>query len=252
MTASLRLPPGYRLLDYDELDSTNDEAKRLGADGAPAGCVVWAKSQPNGRGRRGRRWDGPPGNLYMSLLLRPAHSPAAAAQLGFVAALAVGEACAPFLPEATKPRYKWPNDVLVSGRKVSGILLESSALPDGMLDWLVVGIGINVASHPAGTEFPATSLAASGGTATVTQLLESTVARYHHWMGRWEAAGFEAIREAWLSNAIGVGGKVTVRLERQVLEGRFADLDRDGALLLETDEGNRRVLAGDVFPVAAS
>lgn len=248
----MSLPPGYRLLDHDQLDSTNDEAKRLGIEGAPSGCVVWARSQPKGRGRRGRAWDGPPGNLYMSLLLRPHATPAAAAPLGFVAALAVGEGCAPFLPETAQPRYKWPNDVLVGGRKISGILLESQALSDGFLDWLVVGIGINVASHPEGTEFPATSVTASGGKATVEQVLESTVARYHHWMERWEEKGFDPIREAWLEKAVGIGNPVTVRLERQVLEGRFVDLDRDGALILETHEGNRRIMAGDVFPVAAA
>ena len=141
MKAAPLLPPFYRLLGFAELDSTNEEAKRQATAGAPEGALVWARAQSAGRGRRGRRWVSEPGNLYLSILLRPSFPPATAAQLGFAAALAVGEAAAAALPAGADVAYKWPNDVLISGRKASGILLESQAAGEGRLDWLVVGIG---------------------------------------------------------------------------------------------------------------
>ncbi|HEY0521750.1 MAG TPA: biotin--[acetyl-CoA-carboxylase] ligase, partial [Stellaceae bacterium] len=121
-----RLPPSFRLLSYDRLGSTNDEAKRLARDdGAAHGTVVWALEQTQGHGRTGRVWASPPGNLYCSTVLRPDCPAARAAEIGFVAALAVGDALTPLLPGSARLGYKWPNDVLVGGRKVSGILAEA-------------------------------------------------------------------------------------------------------------------------------
>jgi BirA family biotin operon repressor/biotin-[acetyl-CoA-carboxylase] ligase len=147
MTAP-RLPPFFRLLRFETIGSTMTEAKRLAGEGAAEGTLVWAGEQTEGRGRRGRPWVSVPGNLYMSLVLRPGGAAAAAAQLGFAAALAVGEAALRLLPGEARISHKWPNDVLVDGRKLSGILLESAAAADGGLAWLVMGIGVNVASHP--------------------------------------------------------------------------------------------------------
>jgi len=160
MSAPPRLSGFYRLLSFAAIDSTNEEAKRQAAAGAPEGTLIWARAQQAGRGRRGRPWVSEPGNLYMSLLLRPDRAAPAAAQLGFAAALAVGEAALPLLPASAALAYKWPNDVLIDGRKTSGILLESQAAGEGRLDWLVVGIGVNLVSFPEGAEYPATSLAA--------------------------------------------------------------------------------------------
>ena len=149
--ATPELPAFYRLLAYEQIDSTNEEAKRLAAAGAPAGTLVWAGEQLAGRGRRGRGWASPPGNLYVSLLLRPACPPAQACQLNFVAAVALAEAVSALLPAGAGVALKWPNDVLVGGAKVSGILLEASAALDRSIDWLVIGAGVNIASHPADT-----------------------------------------------------------------------------------------------------
>jgi BirA family biotin operon repressor/biotin-[acetyl-CoA-carboxylase] ligase len=244
------LPAPLRLLGYDSLGSTNDEAKRLAAEGAAAWTVVWARAQSAGRGRRQRPWVSQPGNLFVSVLLRPPGPAVAVAQLGFAAALAVGDTLAPLLAEPGRLRYKWPNDVLVGGRKIAGILLESAAARDGV-DWLVAGIGVNIASHPAEAATPATSLAALGATADLETVLAALLTAFHAWAGRWESEGFEPLRRAWLERAQGLGHAIGVRLERESFTGRFVDLDRDGALLVETDAGRRRIAAGEVFPAAA-
>ena len=244
--------PVPRLLRYDTLGSTNDEAKRLAEAGAEDWTVVSAREQTAGRGRGGNAFLSPPGNLYFSVILRPACSAASAAQLGFVAALAVGEAVAARMPPGRDLRYKWPNDVLVDGQKLSGILLESSASQDGALAWLVAGIGVNVESHPSATAWPATSLRALGAPALdVQDLLLEIVDALRRETDRWLRDGFAPIRAAWLARAYGLGGTVGVRLPRERLEGRFIDLDRDGVLLLETAQGPRRIAAGEIFPAAA-
>jgi BirA family biotin operon repressor/biotin-[acetyl-CoA-carboxylase] ligase len=244
---SPRLPPGYRLHRFETIGSTIDEARRLAQRGEAEGAVVWALEQTGGRGRRGRAWQSPPGNLYLGLLRRPDCAPAAAHQLGFVTALAVADACAVLAP-AVERRCKWPNDVLLGGRKVSGILLESESGSPARLDYLVVGVGVNVASHPEGTEYPATSLVEAGAAASVESTLELLLAGFERWERRWRQGGFPAIRGEWLSRAIGLGEEIRVRLDRETFTGRFLDLDADGALLIDTDEGRRRVGAGDVFP----
>ena len=121
------LPGFFQPVYLDATDSTNDEAKRRARSGAPEGTLIWAGAQSAGRGRQGKSWFSPPGNLYLSLVLRPRCDVAQAAQLSFAAALAVGDACRGLLPAGAGLAYKWPNDVLVSGKKVAGILLESQA-----------------------------------------------------------------------------------------------------------------------------
>ena len=155
------LQPPLRILSFASIDSTNEEIRRRAKTGAPEGTAVMAESQTAGRGRRGRVWVSPPGNLYCSLLLRPQCAPKDAGNLSFAAALAVAEALLPLLPEGIDLRFKWPNDVLLDGKKVAGILIESE-VEGGSLSFAVVGAGINVANSPPDTEFPATSLAAIG------------------------------------------------------------------------------------------
>lgn len=251
MSAGAGLPGFFRLQRFEEIDSTNEEAKRRAAAGAPAGTLIWAKAQSAGRGRRGRAWVSVPGNLYLSLLLRPERGAAHAAQLGFAAALAVGEAILPLLPTSAVLAYKWPNDVLVGGRKVSGILLESQAAAEGRLDWLAVGIGVNVASFPVASEYPATSLADAGAAAVSLEALLAAIAAWLlFWYERWLAEGFAPLRQAWLARAAGLGEGMRVRLSAGESEGRFAGIDEEGALLLEQGTARRRISAGDVFPAA--
>jgi BirA family biotin operon repressor/biotin-[acetyl-CoA-carboxylase] ligase len=238
------LPPAYRLVALDSVDSTNEEAKRRAREGAEEGTLVWARQQTRGRGRRGREWSSPLGNLYLSLVLRPEAPQARHGELGFVAALALGETIGAFVPPLVELRYKWPNDVLVSGRKASGILLES----ESGAAWVVLGVGVNIAHAPRGTETPATSLVEEGAAeVTVEAVLDRFARGFLVWANRWLEDGFAPVRAAWLRRAEGIGEAIRVRLPNETLEGRFADLDASGALVLETASGRRLVTAGEVF-----
>jgi BirA family biotin operon repressor/biotin-[acetyl-CoA-carboxylase] ligase len=186
------------------------------------------------------------------LVLRPDVPVARAAQLGFVAALGLGDALIDVTGPALAPQYKWPNDVLIAGKKVAGILLESETSATGQVDFVVIGIGANILTMPDNVEYPTTSLAAEGvSRVTGAQLLAAFAHRFDRWERRWQRAGFAPVRTAWLERAVGVGDEILVRLEHATLRGRFVDLDRDGALVLEAAEGLRRITAGAVFPVAA-
>ncbi len=245
---ALDLAAFYRLVALDETDSTNAEAERRAAAGAPAGTLIWARRQTAGRGRRGRAWQSPPGNLAFSLLLRPRVAPAAAATLGFAAGLALAGAVDGLLPAGRTSRLKWPNDLLVDGRKLAGILLEAAGSGGSRLDHLVLGIGVNVRAYPDDLPYPATSLAACGATADAAAVLAAFAEQFLPLYQAWEKLGFAAIRDAWVRRAHGYGGPVTVRLDQATLEGRFAALDGQGALLLEMADGGRRtVTAGDLF-----
>lgn len=241
------LPAGCSLVALNRVDSTNDEAKRRAGQGASDGTVVWARTQSAGRGRRGRPWSSPDGNLYVSIVLRPGKPPAEAAQLSLAAAVALAEALEILLPEGASVRCKWPNDVLVDGSKIAGILLESSGGAE--VDWVVVGCGVNVASHPDLAAYPATDLVAAGGDGvTVEQVLEAFVDRLMVWNRRWLDEGIEPLRAAWIAKAAGLGETIVVRLPNREISGRFVDLDSRGALLLELPGGGHEsISAGDVF-----
>ncbi len=246
----LRLPPAYLLVTRETVDSTNDEAKRLARAGAEDGTLVWARSQTAGRGRGGRSWVSPPGNLYFSLVLRPACAPAQAAELAFVAALGVGNALGAVLPPLSEVRYKWPNDVLLNERKVAGILLETESAAGGELDWLVLGIGINIASHPEDAGFPATNLEfESGIKQDSAEVLAAFARHFLVWVNRWLDEGFAPVRAAWMAQAMGIGERIRVRLPTETLRGKFVDLEPDGRLVLDLGGkgGVRRISAGDVF-----
>lgn len=245
-----RLPPAYRLVARDSVASTNAEAARLAADGAEDGTLVWARQQTAGRGRHGRDWDSPPGNLYLSLVLRPECPVNRAAQLGFAAALAVGDAVGSVGPALLEITYKWPNDVLLNDRKVAGILLESRTDSGGSLDWLVLGVGVNVASHPKEVRTPATDLRFEGAPPAVdaVDVLESFARHFMAWTNRWLDDGFAPLRRAWLNHAHALGEEIEARLPRETLRGTFRDIDEHGALVLELRDGTRRVVtAGDIY-----
>lgn len=250
----LRLPTGWTLLACETIGSTNDEAMQRADRGAAEGTVVWAKRQVSGRGRRGRIWQSPEGNLYTSILVRPGTSAEVAAQLSFVTALAVGDTVAAHIPAGRRIGFKWPNDVQVDGAKISGILLESAVGQNGLVSQVVVGTGINVGWRPAPgeTPYPATSLAALGGEARLEPVLESYCEAMARWIGRWRTHGFGAVRDAWVAQAGNIGQMIEVKTGRDVLTGRFAHLDETGALILEGNDGRTtRVTAGEIFPAAA-
>ena len=238
------LPDGWTLVALQSVGSTNDEAARLAADGAPEGTVVWARQQTGGRGRRGRRWASPPGNLYSSTVLRPDCPASRAAELGFVAALAVVD----IVPPTRSVRVKWPNDVLVDGGKVAGILPESAIGQNGRAEHVVMGIGVNIGFAPQLPEmrYPAAML--SG---TVECALEKLAAALATRLGQWRRDGFSTIRTAWLEQAGPIGLDVDVKLGEELVRGRFAGVGADGALLLDTPAGPRRIVAGELLGRAA-
>lgn len=268
MSAPPPLPPGFSLIALDEVPSTNDEAARLAAEGAADGTVVWARRQSAGRGRRGRQWVSPEGNLYCSIVMRPDVPLARAAGLSLVAAVAAGDMVAGFLP-GKQVEHKWPNDILVGGAKIAGILLEASGASGarvgarrssedggrtepaagGAVDWVVVGCGVNLAVHPAGDGLSATDIGRERGAPVATgEALAALLESLHRWRGRWETAGIPPVRDAWLARARGLGEEIAVRLPREEVRGRFEGLDETGALLLRlADSTLRTISAGDVF-----
>lgn len=243
---------GFRLITLDTVGSTNDEARRLAGGGAAEGTLIRARRQTAGRGRLGRAWISDAGNLYFSLILRPGCPLARAGQIGFVAANAIADALTEVLPPAVAVGCKWPNDVLAAGRKVSGMLLESETDRAGDLEWLVVGVGINVESHPDDVRFPATSLTACGAGAAVSadDVLEAFCRHFRAGYDNWSRDGFEAAHRAWLARAVGLGTDIRARTATATVDGVFEGVDTGGALIVRGADGNRvTVSAGDVhFP----
>lgn len=226
-----------------EVGSTNDWLLAR-ADALPDGHWVIAARQTAGRGRRGRVWnDGSDqglGNFMGSVLVKASGQ---VQQLSFVAALALHDALSSLTGQPMRFALKWPNDVLLDGTKCSGILLERQGQA------LVIGIGVNLAHHPKGTERPATSLAATGlAVSTPAALLDELAAAFSHWRETWASQGFAAVRTAWLARASGVGGRIVARLGSESPEGLFTGLADDGALLMQLDDGTTRAIhAGEVF-----
>ncbi len=252
MSAASAKPSSLTILALGPVDSTNAEARRRAEAGAEHGTLLWATSQTKGRGRRGREWVSPEGNLYASLVLRPTCPTTEAVQLAFVAALAVGSFLSDHLAETVALGYKWPNDVLVDGRKIAGVLAESVMGEGEGVRWVILGVGVNIASHPEGVEWPATSLRAAGvEIPEMAELAKAFGCALLYCYDEWQEEGFRPIRKAWLKRAVGLGGPIRVRLEKETFEGTFVDLDEDGALLVlrEGEKRPSRVTAGDVFPV---
>jgi len=241
----LSWPSGYALIQFDELDSTNSEARRLAEKGEQGPLWIGAARQSGGRGRRGRVWHSGEGNLAVTLLLRPKAPAAVIGQLSFAAALATAEMAQHYAPEASI-QVKWPNDVLADGKKLAGILLESGEDASGR--WLAVGIGVNLAGAPPGTEFPATSLAQLGlAPPAAEDALTVLAARFAHWYAVWMSEGFETVRATWLARAGGLGKPIRARLPDAVHEGVFEGVDTSGALLLNQQGQVRAIAAGEVF-----
>lgn len=243
----------YHLLSFETLDSTNEEAKRLAAAGGGHGAVIWAKQQTAGKGRLGRNWVSTEGNLFVSVLLQPEKPLAEASQLSFVAAVAMMESIEDVLPKGKEIFCKWPNDIIVGGKKLGGILLESLQVPDGG-KWVVVGVGLNIESHPPRTDFPATCLKKAGVELISAKIILSRfIHHFIQWYNTWNAEGFDPVRKAWLEAAWNIGKPVTARLSDEEIVGVAEGIDTQGALILKTKDGKKRhILAADVFPAKES
>jgi BirA family biotin operon repressor/biotin-[acetyl-CoA-carboxylase] ligase len=225
-----------------ETGSTNDDVAASAREGAPEGLWLRADRQSGGRGRQGREWHSPPGNLYASTLvrLRPGDPPAPT--LALVAAVALHEVATAFAGGAPI-EIKWPNDLMVAGAKLSGILLER------LDDAVVVGFGVNLAEHPDQTARPSTSFAALGGAPDPVLFLEALAESFARWLERWRHEGLEPIRLRWLARAHPPGTALSTHTASGAwVEGVFDGLDEGGALRLRLADGTARIVhAGDVF-----
>lgn len=243
---------GVGLIALDEVDSTNAQALRYGAAGEHGPLWVTAQTQTAGRGRRGRVWVSPPGNLHASLLLSDPAPQRHIAQCSFVAALAVHDAVSDVAPAlAAQLALKWPNDMTCDGRKLAGILIEGEATAPLIL---AIGIGINCRHHPDDVAYPATDLAAQGADVTAADMLAALSRRMAERLALWNGGTrFAAIREAWLARGPAPGAGLRVRLAEGDVVGAFETIDEAGNLVLTEAGGARRVItAGDVFPLASS
>lgn len=248
----MRLDPaaeaaGFTLDRRGSVGSTNDEAMALARAGSPSRVWVVADRQERGRGRSGRGWTSPPGNLYASLLLVDPCEPHRAPQLGFVAGVALHRAVSEAVPYGVPGlALKWPNDLLRDGAKVAGILVEglSQAAAGGLS--AVIGLGVNLASHPVGQAYPAADLSDTGlDLQTLFETLSRSMAEA---LALWDrGAGFARIREAWLARAGGLGGEIEVRRPAGTLRGTFRDIDAEGRLVLDQRGELATIEAGDVF-----
>ena len=239
------------MLKRETVDSTNAEARRRALAGEPGPLWIWSARQSQGRGRGGREWVSQPGNLFASLLIGLNCPLRVASQLALVAGIVAFDTIAKLIAYEGRSEVllKWPNDVLLAGEKVAGMLLENVGGTNDNRSVVVIGTGINLASHPENLPQPAVSLATYGMTVTPADALEALAASTVEWLGRWgEGACFPTIRRAWLDRAGPTGRPLTVRVGSQEAEGVYGGLDADGALrLLMPGGGEYRVTAGDVF-----
>jgi BirA family transcriptional regulator, biotin operon repressor / biotin---[acetyl-CoA-carboxylase] ligase len=246
-------PAGVGRDRLEEVDSTNAEALRRAARGDVGPAWILARRQTRGRGRRGRRWSDRPGNFYGTFLFVPPGEPADAALRSFTASLALYDALSLVTGRPQLFSLKWPNDVLLSGRKLAGILLEGCATPPDMPHALAIGIGVNLAARPDVAELEATALApvslaeATGLEVPPEEFLDLLAPAFDHWEGRMQAEGFGAIRTAWLARAARLGERVVARLPGREVSGVFRTLDDSGAILLETAEGRVALPAAEIF-----
>ena len=256
-----------------ETGSTNADVMALAQQGAAEGLWLRADRQTAGRGRQGRAWESPVGNLYASTLVRVRPGDPQAATLALVAAVALDETVRVFAPDLSlplvssevekpdpgaKPRFstsletnggggrlsiKWPNDLLIDGAKLTGILLERSG------EAVVIGMGVNLAHHPEALDRPTTSLAAHGVTVASAPFLETLAEIFARWLARWRSEGLAPIRARWIERAHPRGTALCARTgDGTVVDGLFHDLDDSGALILRLADGSRHVMhAGDVF-----
>jgi BirA family biotin operon repressor/biotin-[acetyl-CoA-carboxylase] ligase len=239
---------GFQVLTFETIGSTNDVAMALARAGGPDRCWLVAKEQTKGRGRHGRTWASPAGNLYASLLLFDVVSIELAPQLGFVVGVALAHALRALVAEDARLRLKWPNDILFDGAKLGGILLEGTTLPEGHFA-SIIGIGVNCNSYPPGLAYPATALAETGAAQSAPQdVFLKLTAEVAYWLDVFAGGKeFAAIRHEWLSLATGVGAPIKVSTPARHLEGRFQTIDAIGRLVLENEAGVVAIEAGDVI-----
>ncbi|MER0239192.1 biotin--[acetyl-CoA-carboxylase] ligase [Fulvimarina sp. MAC8] len=238
----------YRRLSFADVSSTNTLALEAARSGDPGDLWITGERQLEGRGRMGRKWVSESGNLYASWLGIDIAPPAELAKLPFVASLAVRNAVERFIEPSAHAQTKWPNDILIDGKKLVGILLESCRLPDGR-QIIILGCGINIEHKPSDAPYGVTSLRDEGYRSGTEPVFEALADEWHRQVTRFDAGvNFPQIRNEWLDHAVGLGKPCTVRLHDRTLTGTFETLDADGRLILGLADGTKQsISAGDVF-----
>lgn len=236
---------GVRLLSLDEIDSTNDEARRLIETGERGPLWIVAARQTKGRGRLGREWASPPGNFFASFVFGDFPEVRVAPELGFVTGVAAMRALRGMTGQGAV-QLKWPNDLLLDGAKLGGILLEcvnSASVPVA-----IIGVGVNIVAAPTDLPYPARALAETGGSPSRDSFFERFSDAMAEALDLWRGGeGFSRIREEWLGAAAGLGQEIRVVLSGETVEGRFETIDSVGRLVLQTDMTKRSIEAGDVL-----
>lgn len=251
MLLSTNWPEGVGRRVLAEIDSTNAEAARI-APGLAGPEWILALHQTDARGRRGRAWVNPQGNFSATYVMRPTEPPAQVALRSFVAALALLDAFTGATGRSDGFALKWPNDVLLNGGKVAGILLESSGSA-GQVGHLAIGIGVNLAAAPeineveTGALRPVSLAAETGARVAPQDFLDVLAPAYAKWEQQFITYGFEPIRTAWLARAAKIGAPVTARTGNEDISGTFETMDEAGNLVLSTANGHRAIPAADVF-----
>ena len=217
------------ILELESIDSTNEEAKRIIKKGLFEDTAILAHIQSSGRGRYGREWQSPEGNLYFSVALKNKYPLQQAAQISFIAAIAAKDFIQSLAPK-TAIELKWPNDVLIGDKKIAGILLESYN------DHVIVGVGINIASRPEGLDRPVTCLANYGKTPAISsRLLEEWLFFFDKYLNLWHKSSFAVIRDCWIKNAWKLGKQINIKIGNEKITGIFKDINDKGELVLESN-----------------
>jgi BirA family biotin operon repressor/biotin-[acetyl-CoA-carboxylase] ligase len=234
---------GWTVHTYASLPSTQDYIKELAAEDFPEGTVMQALSQTKGRGRHGREWISPMGNLYMSVLLRPETTADKAGQLSFVAAVALSEAIDTILAPGHVKNLKWPNDILIDGKKAAGILLESDMAPDGRINAIIMGMGVNIHATPdIGIGLQSVSHEI---TVPVNKFRDTVLEKIQKHYSSWKKNGFAPVHKAWSKQAHGLGQSLKVLSGGREYIGIFNGIDETGQLLIESDSGPLKLSTAD-------
>jgi len=245
------MPNGVGAFFYEACDSTNARAAELASVGEQGPLWVIAGEQTAGRGRRGRSWTSKSGNLYASLLFRPSIQPQDMAALPFIVALAVRDTFVGLGAPADLVQCKWPNDILIGEYKASGVLIESSAKHGGALDYVIIGIGMNLVHFPDDAAFGATSLLdATGREVAVKEAISILAEKLCARIDAWKVNDFAAVAREWTEHSWGLGQKRELRTHDETFTATLVGLSDDGALIARLDDDSeKRLYAGDVFPV---
>ncbi|MFY0616868.1 biotin--[acetyl-CoA-carboxylase] ligase [Shimia sp.] len=248
----IKWPEGYGRRILAEVDSTNAEAARIAPELAGPEWILGLR-QTQGRGRRGRAWIDPLGNFAATLVMRPTESPDQVALRSFVTSLALYDAFGTVTGRTDGLSLKWPNDVLLNGGKVAGILLESAGMVGGVVSHIAIGIGVNLAHAPDAAVVekhatrPVSLLSETGALVQPEEFLEALASAYARWETQFVTYGFEPIRSAWMSRAARIGEVITARTTRDETTGTFETVDSKGNLVLKTAKGRVAIPAADIF-----